>query len=115
MAVITVWHNPRCSKSRQTLSLIEASGKAYTVRKYLEDAPNRAELEAAQTALDLPAIKMLRTTEKLFKELGLSRDDDPAVLLSTAAKHPILIERPIVFSGTRALIGRPPEAVQDLL
>lgn len=113
--MITTWHNPRCSKSRQTLALIEASGKVYTVRKYLEDAPDRTDLEAAQAALDLPAIKMLRPTEKLFKELGLSRDDDPAALLDAAAKHPILIERPIVFSGTRALIGRPPEAVQDLL
>jgi arsenate reductase len=115
MAVITIWHNPRCSKSRQTLALIEASGKAHTVRKYLEDAPKIAELETVQAALDRPAINNLRPTEKLFKELGLSRDDDQSALLDAASKHPILIERPIVFSGTSAIIGRPPEAVSDLL
>ncbi|MEH6519803.1 arsenate reductase (glutaredoxin) [Sulfitobacter sp.] len=113
--MITIWHNPRCSKSRQTLALIEASGKPHTVRKYLEDAPTLAELEAAQAALDLPVLKMLRSAEKLFKELGLSRDDDQSVLLDAASNHPILIERPIVFSGTHAIIGRPPEAVKDLL
>ncbi len=113
--MITIWHNPRCSKSRQTLALIEASGKAHTVRKYLEDTPDSKELEAARVALDLPVIKMMRPSEKVFKELGLSREDDPATLLSAAAKHPILIERPIVFSGSNALIGRPPEAVQTLL
>lgn len=113
--MITIWHNPRCSKSRQTLALIEASGAAHTVRKYLEDAPTRNELEAAQAALELPVIKMLRPSEKMFKELGLSQGKAPAALLNAASKHPILIERPIVFSGTRAIIGRPPEAVQDFL
>ncbi len=113
--MITLWHNPRCSKSRQTLALIEAAGVAHSVRKYLEDAPTVAELEAAQKALGLPVIEMLRANDKLFKELGLSRSDDDATLLAAAAAHPILIERPIAFDGDRAVIGRPPEAVQALL
>lgn len=113
--MITVWHNPRCSKSRQTLALVEASGKPHTVRKYLEDAPTLAELEQALAALRLTAIQMLRPTEAIFKELGLSRSDDDATLLAAAAAHPALIERPIVFSGGNAIIGRPPEAVNALL
>jgi arsenate reductase len=113
--MITIWHNPRCSKSRQTLALIEESGTAHTVRNYLEDAPTLAEIEAAHVGLNLPVIKMLRPTEKLFHELGLSRFDETATLLNAAATHPILIERPIVFSDDRVILGRPPEAVQDLL
>ena len=113
--MITIWHNPRCSKSRQTLALIEAAGVPHMVRKYLEDAPNLAELEKAQVALGVAVIDMLRPSEKLFKELGLTRTDSGASLLSAAAQNPILIERPIVFSGNRAVIGRPPEAVEALL
>lgn len=113
--MITIWHNPRCSKSRQTLALIEGAGAVHTVRKYLEDAPTVAELEMAQSALGLPLIDMLRPSEKLFKELGLTRASDARTLATAAAAHPILIERPIVISGDRAIIGRPPEAVQTLL
>lgn len=113
--MITIWHNPRCSKSRKTLALIEASGAAHQVRRYLEDAPSLSELKEAQAALDVPAIEMLRPSEKLFKELGLSRTEDEATLLEAAAQHPILIERPIVLSHGRAVIGRPPEAVDTLL
>jgi len=92
MAVITLWHNPRCSKSRQTLALIEEAGAPVTLRKYLEDAPTLAELE-----------------------LGLTRGDDAGTLLAAAAANPILIERPIAFKDGRAIIGRPPEAVKELL
>lgn len=113
--MITIWHNPRCSKSRQTLALIEESGASVTVRKYLEDAPSIAELEQAQAALGVAAIDMLRPAEKRFKELGLSRSDDDATLLAAAAANPILIERPIAFTETDAVIGRPPEAISALL
>ncbi len=113
--MIIIWHNPRCSKSRQTLALIEAAGAPHIVRKYLDDAPSVADLEAAQTALGLSAIQMLRPSEKQFKELDLSHDSAVPDLLRAASTHPILIERPIVFSGDRAIIGRPPEAVQKLL
>lgn len=114
--MITLWHNPRCSKSRQTLALIEDAGAAVTVRKYLEDAPSSAELEAARTALgNPPTIQMMRKGEAVFKELGLSKDSSDTDLIAAMATHPILIERPIAFKGTRAVIGRPPEAVKDLL
>ena len=110
--MITLWHNPRCSKSRQTLALIEAAGVEVTLRRYLEDASTRDEVIAARDTLGLPAIKMMRTGEKLFKELGLTKDSPEEALM---AAHPILIERPIAFSTGRAVIGRPPEAVQALL
>lgn len=114
--MITLWHNPRCSKSRQTLALIEAAGRPVTVRKYLEDTPTAAELDAARLALGSPpAIQMIRKGEAVFKELGLSADTPDAELVAAMATHPILIERPIVFKGQHAIIGRPPEAVKDLL
>ncbi|MBD3664272.1 arsenate reductase (glutaredoxin) [Sulfitobacter aestuariivivens] len=114
--MITIWHNPRCSKSRQALALIEAAGIDVTVRKYLEDAPGVAELETAQQALGLTsAIDMMRTGEKVFRELGLSKDTPDTDLRSAMATHPILIERPIVFNAGNAVVGRPPEAVKALL
>jgi arsenate reductase (glutaredoxin) len=113
--VITIWHNPRCSKSRQTLALIEAAGAEVSVRRYLDSPPTVAELEAAVTALGLRPIEMMRKGEARFKELGLSKDSEDAVLLQAMADNPILIERPIVFEGGKAVMGRPPEAVNALL
>ncbi|CUH63964.1 Arsenate reductase [Thalassovita gelatinovora] len=111
--MITIWHNPRCSKSRQTLALIEE--RDITIRKYLEDAPSADEIRAARDALGVAAIEMMRTKENLFKELGLSKTDADEVLIAAMADNPVLIERPIVFSDTKAAIGRPPEAVLDIL
>tara|TARA_R110002049_G_scaffold23781_5_gene84569 strand:- start:19201 stop:19542 length:342 start_codon:yes stop_codon:yes gene_type:complete len=113
--MITLWHNPRCSKSRETLALVHTAGADVTIRQYLEDAPTEAEIRTALKALDLPAIDMTRTGEKLFKELGLSKASSADDLIAAMAAHPILIERPIAFAGSRAVIGRPPEAVKTLL
>jgi len=113
--VIEFWHNPRCSKSRMGLALLEERGAEIEVRKYLENAPSIDELRAAQSLLDLPAIKMMRTGEKRFKELGLSKDAPDAELIQAMAENPILIERPLAISGSKAAIGRPPENLLDLL
>ena len=113
--MITLWHNPRCSKSRQTLALIEETGTEVRIRRYLEDAPSADEIAAAQQALGLPLIDMVRTGEKAFKEAGLSKTSNDGTLLAAMVAHPILIERPIAFKGRKAVIGRPPEAVLDLL
>ncbi len=110
-----IWHNPRCSKSRQALALLDARGVDVTVRRYLDDAPSLEELRAAQAALGGAARDMIRAGEALFKELGLSADDPDEILLQAMAAHPKLIERPVAFSGGRAVIGRPPERVLDLL
>ncbi|MCP4208507.1 MAG: arsenate reductase (glutaredoxin) [Shimia sp.] len=112
--MITIWHNPRCSKSRQTLALVEAKGEV-TVRRYLEDAPSVEELTEARALLGLPVIDMMRAKESLFKDLGLSKSDDDATLLAAMAENPKLIERPIVLTNGKAALGRPPETVLDIL
>lgn len=112
--MITIWHNPRCSKSRQTLALLDGKG-AVAVRKYLEDAPSAEELVEVQTLLGGSAIEMMRPKETLFKELGLSKSDADADLIAAMAANPKLIERPIVLANGKAALGRPPEAVLDIL
>lgn len=111
----TIWHNPRCSKSRQTLALLEAKDAQVEVRHYLQSPPTEAELHWALSQLGMPAKDLLRKGEKLFKDLGLKDISDDEVLIAAMATHPILIERPIVFSDGKARIGRPPEAVLDIL
>jgi arsenate reductase len=115
MADLTIWHNPRCSKSRSTLDILTEHGADPEVVKYLEDAPTRAELEAVLQKLgaDDP-IAIVRTGEDRWKELGVDKTDRDAVLDALAA-NPVLIERPIVVKGDRAVIGRPPENVLALL
>lgn len=115
MSNLTIWHNPRCTKSRQTLALIEASGATPTIRLYLEDPPSAAEIEAVASSLELPLISMMRTREPAFKDAGLTKTSDDTNLLAAMAANPVLIERPIVIAGPHAVIGRPPEAVQALL
>ena len=111
----TIWHNPRCSKSRQALALLEERAVDVTVRRYLEDAPDAEALLGARDMLGLRAIDMIRTGEALFRELGLSKTDDDARLIAAMAEHPKLIERPVVFANGRAIIGRPPERVLEIL
>ncbi len=114
MAVTEIWHNPRCSKSRQTLALLQDRGDV-NVRLYLQDAPTADEISTALKALSLPAAKLMRRGEAVFKELSLAKETDEAKLIAAMAAHPILIERPMVFANGKAALGRPPEAVLDIL
>lgn len=109
---VVIWHNPRCSKSREALRLLEARGAAPRVVRYLETPPSRAELEEAARLLG--ARRMVRRKEAAFRERGLEGASD-AELLDAMAEAPVLIERPVVFANGRAAIGRPPEAVLELL
>ncbi len=113
--MITYWHYPKCSKSRAGLALIEDRGAEVQTRVYLEDAPSVEELKAVQAALGVSAAEMMRTGEKVFKELGLSKDSAEDDLLAAMAAHPILIERPIAIRDGKAVIGRPTEAIEALL
>ena len=115
MSDVIIWHNPRCTKSRQTLALIEEQGVRPLVRKYLEDAPSAPEIRAALAALGLQPIEAMRVKEARFMELGLSRDSDPEELIRAMVENPVLIERPVVFNGGVAALGRPPEAVLAIL
>ncbi len=112
-----IWHNPRCSKSRQTLQLIEEAGVSVRIIPYLEQPPSAEDLMEACKGLDLAPQDIVRSKESLFAELGLSLKDarsaaDWCALLSS---HPKLIERPIVRINGRYALGRPPENVQALL
>ncbi|WP_224826386.1 arsenate reductase (glutaredoxin) [Cognatishimia sp. MH4019] len=113
--MITIWHNPRCSKSRQALALLQERGEDVTVRKYLDDAPSVTELTLTRDTLGLRAIEMMRTGEKLFKELEISNTAPDEALLNMMAAHPVLIERPVVFANDHAIIARPPERVFEIL
>ena len=112
----TICHNPRCGKSRQTLALLRAHGIEPDIYLYLQTPPERGELEATLRRLGLTARDLLRRKERLVKELGLNPDESTEEdLLDAMAKHPILIERPIVAFGPYARIGRPPENILSLL
>jgi arsenate reductase len=112
---LTLWHNPRCTKSRQTLALLQDQGQTPEIRLYLTDPPSVAELKTLHRQLARPVIAFVRTQEAAFKEAGLSRSSDDTTLIAAIAKHPILLERPILVAGERAEIGRPPEAILTLL
>lgn len=111
----TIWHNPRCSKSRLTLALLEEQGTEPVVKLYLEDAPSLAELELVVGQLGMSPWELLRRGEKIFRELGLTKESGDHALISAMSQHPILIERPVVIHGASAALGRPPENVLSLL
>ncbi|MBT8152880.1 arsenate reductase (glutaredoxin) [Epibacterium ulvae] len=113
--MITYWHNPRCSKSRAGLAFFEARGVAVDTRLYQKDAPSLAELKQVHQLLGVPALQIMRSKDAAFKELGLTKDMGDDRLLAAMAEHPALIERPIAFTETVARIGRPTEALADLL
>lgn len=109
---VIIWHNPRCSKSRATLALLEGRGFAPEVVRYLDAPPAAAEIIAAAALLGMPLRDLARRGEAAWQ--GLEGADDAALAAAMAA-HPILIERPVVFANGRAAIGRPPEAVLAIL
>jgi len=113
----TIYHNPRCSKSRCALGLLQERGVDVDLIEYLKTPPTAAELDDLCTRLGIEPMQLIRTKEKLFTELGLSVKDDRTrtAWLDLLAAHPKLIERPIVVVGDRAVIGRPPEKVLELL
>ena len=113
---VTIWHNPRCSKSRGTLEVLRARGIEPAVVDYQKTPPTAADIEHALKLLGLQPRELMRKGEALYAELKL---DDPKLthrqLVAAMAAHPILIERPVVFANGTAAIGRPPEAVLAIL
>ena len=116
MTDLTLYHNPHCSKSRGALELLEARGLAPTVVRYLETPPDAATLTTLLGKLGVGARQLLRSGEDEYKALNLA---DPALsdaqLIDAMVKHPKLIERPILVAGDKAVIGRPPEKVLEIL
>jgi arsenate reductase len=113
---VTIYHNPRCSKSRQTLALLQDRGIEPKVVEYLTDTPDAATLDGLLKKLKLEPRDLMRRKEAPYQELDL---DDPGLsrqaLIAAMVEHPILIERPIVVKGAKAALGRPPEKVLEIL
>ena len=115
MAEVTMYHNPRCSKSRQTLALLAEQGVEADVVEYLQTPPDAEALDELLQKLGLEPRGLMRTNEDEYEALGLAETTDRAQLIQAMVEHPILIERPIVVKGSQARIGRPPEQVLDIL
>lgn len=113
---LELWHNPRCSKSREALALLRERGLAPRIVDYLREPPTPTQIDHVLDLLGLEPRALIRDGEAAYAEAGL---DDPGLdrgaLIAAMAAHPILIQRPIAIAGTRAVIGRPPERVLDLL
>lgn len=110
-----IWHNPKCSKSREALKLLEEKGVSIEIFKYLDTPPSREEIVALLLQLGVSARELMRTKEDLYKELGLANVEDEAALIDALVEHPNLIERPILIQEDKAIIGRPVEMVIDFL
>ena len=115
--MLEIWHNPRCSKSRETLAIIKEAGAEVRVRLYINDVPSMTELERILEALEVDPAALVRIGEPVAKDLKLKfRELSRSEWLKVLVANPILIERPIVIRDDgRAIVGRPPENVRDLL
>ncbi len=114
--MISIYHNPRCSKSRQTLALLQERGIEPEIVLYLDTPPNEQTLKSLLQKLGISARQLLRKGEDAFKENNLAdKDLSEDQLISAMVAHPKLIERPIVVNGDKAALGRPPEQVLDIL
>lgn len=113
---VTIYHNPRCSKSRETLALLEANGVEPEIVLYLDNPPSKAVLKTLVKNLGFSSAReMMRTKEDVYRELALAAETKEAALIEAMAENPVLIERPIVVNGGKAAIGRPPENVLAIL
>ena len=111
---IIIWHNPRCSKSREALKLLQEEGIDPTVYKYLDEHPTKEEIKKVLDMIGAKPRDIMRTKEAIYKELGL-KDVDDEKLIEAMAEHPKLIERPIVIKEGKAVLGRPPQKVIELV
>lgn len=115
MKEITIWHNPKCSKSREALAILEENECEKEVVKYLEKSPDESKIKTVLKILGITPRELMRTKEDIYKELNLKDENNDEVLISAMAKHPKLIERPIIIKGDRAIIGRPSEKIAEFL
>lgn len=112
---LVIWHNPRCSKSRQTLALLEEKGLSPDIRLYQENAPTKDEIQAVLGMLEMDDPRgLMRKGEAEYKENGLA-DKNGDALVDAMVAMPKLIERPVVINDNKAALGRPPESVLDIL
>ena len=116
MSKIFIYHNPRWGKSRESVKILETLGQDYEIIDYMNAPPSPDELKILADKMGVRARGFIRSRESIFKELDLQPHlDDDDMLFKNMSKHPRLIERPIVVKGNRAVLGRPPEKVEELL
>lgn len=113
--MITIYHNNRCSKSREGLQIIENSGKEFKVIRYLEDAPSKEDLEYIINLLNIKPIELVRKNESIWKEKFKTKNLLDSEIIEAMSMYPKLIERPIVINGKKAVIGRPPENIKKII
>ena len=113
--MIQIYHNTRCTKSRQGLAALEASGKPFEIINYLENVPTKKDLKRILGKLNIPAEKLVRKTEAIWKENYRGKTLSEEEILEAMIEYPKLIERPIVIMGNKAVIGRPTENILELL
>ena len=110
-----IYHNPRCSKSRQTLALIQENGQEVEIIEYLKESLSFKDLKSILEMLNIKAIELIRTNEIIWKENYKGKEMTDQELINAMSENPKLIERPIVVKNGQAIIGRPPKKVLDLL
>ncbi|NAS30109.1 arsenate reductase (glutaredoxin) [Flavobacteriaceae bacterium R38] len=113
--MIKIYHNPRCSKSREGLEILQNSGKEFEIVKYLEATPSEAELREVISFLAIKPEQLIRKNEVIWKEQFKGKTLNDEQLISIMIQHPKLIERPIVINGNKAIIGRPPQTITTIL
>ncbi|WP_299120773.1 arsenate reductase (glutaredoxin) [uncultured Tenacibaculum sp.] len=113
--MIKIYHNNRCSKSRNGLQILEESGKEFEIVKYLDNVPSKEELTEVINLLNISPIELVRKNEKIWKEEFKGKDLSDAEIIDAMITNPKLIERPIVVNGNKAVIGRPPENILDII
>ena len=113
--MIKIYHNNRCSKSRCGLQILEDSGKDFEIIKYLEDTPNSNELKSVIKLLGIAPLQLVRKGESIWKDNYKGRDLSDDEIITAMITYPKLIERPIIINGNKAIIGRPPETILDII
>lgn len=113
--MIKIYHNPRCSKSRQGVAILEEAGVTFDIVKYLDTPFNKEELSAIIAKLGISPLDLVRKNEAIWKSNYKGKDLSDAEILEAMLSHPRLIERPIVVHGDKAVIGRPPENIKEII
>jgi arsenate reductase len=115
MKKVTLWHNPRCSKSRNAVNYLEEQGIETEIVKYLDTPPTREEIVEVLTMLGIGARELMRTKEEIYKTLNLKEVTDENALIDAMVSHPKLIERPVAIINGKAAIGRPLEKIVEIV
>ncbi|WP_282073071.1 arsenate reductase (glutaredoxin) [Polaribacter atrinae] len=113
--MIKIYHNPRCSKSRQGLEILKNSKKEFEIVKYLEEIPTEKELTEIIKLLDITPFQLVRKTEKIWKENYKGKELSDSEIIKAMVANPKLIERPIIINNNKAVIGRPPENIISII